>query len=119
MLGVIGATHTHIRVCHGIERWRRSRRHQHRTTHLHAARLHGIADEDGCVDVLCEHAALQGQPAGVAVVHRLLGAGHTHDGQHRAEGLLPRQLHVRGDVVQQAGPDQVALSAPGGQEGCA
>ena len=77
--------------------------------YLHCPCFHGVADGDGAVDVLGEDAALQSHVVLVAVLHRLLDAVHTNDGQDGAERLLPGNAHVWSHMVEQSGPQQVAL----------
>ena len=91
-------------------------RHCRPSPHLHTACCHRVADAQRHVDVPCEHAALQRQPAGVAVLHRLLRTRAAHDGQQRPKRLLPGQAHAGRHVVHQARPDQVPLTTPLGQK---
>eukprot|EP00951_Prasinocladus_malaysianus_P018855 scaffold151573_cov39-Prasinocladus_malaysianus.AAC.2 len=79
---------------------------------LDGAALHGVADEHGGVEVFGEHAALQAQPVGVAVLNPFHGRLHPHHWHDGAEGLLPGQAHLRGDVVDEDGVDEVALALP-------
>ena len=60
---------------------------------------------------------LESKVVGVAVVDGILDGLDPDDGHDRAKGLLPCNPHVLGDVVDQGGPDQVALALVGGQEG--
>lgn len=55
---------------------------------------------------------LQGEVVGIAVVDALLYGLDTDDRQNRAERLLPCNSHVRSDVVDEEGRDQVPVSLP-------
>lgn len=55
---------------------------------------------------------LERQSVCIAVLHRCLNGGDPDDGHQGAKGLLPGDAHVGGDMVEQGGPDEVAL--PGG-----
>ncbi len=63
------------------------------------------------------HACLEGKVVGVAVVDGVLDGLDTDDGHDGAEGLLPGDPHVLGDIVDEGRPDEVALPLVGREEG--
>ena len=68
-------------------------------------------DADGSVQVAGVHGGGQTVGSGVAKLDGFLLGGKFADGADRAEDLLLHDLHLRGDVAEDGGLDEVALVA--------
>lgn len=79
---------------------------------LDSSSLHGIAHQDGLVNIPCEHTPLEGKGVSIAVVDALFRRLDAENRDHRSKWLLPGYPHVRLHIVYQHWPYQVPLTPP-------
>ena len=96
-----------LRVLGAAERERLAR-HRHADVDADHAAGGALADVAGHRAAGGEHAGGVAVGAGRLEGQRLVQVGHAHDGQHRAEQLAARALHVGAGAVDDGGPEPVA-----------